>query len=296
MGTVNLGLVVTTLGRIEPLRTLLSSLEGQLTADDRIVLVAQGHQEEVAALAAEFSARGVPVIATVSGRGASLGRNTGVATLPTGEFVVGFPNDNTVFPTGVVARIRTAIADPDFVAGGFTSWDERGPKTTLPAPGTAFDRWNAWTVIEMGILIRRSLFDAIGGFDETIGPGSATPWQVAEGTDLLLRALAARPELSTGFAWLPADVHVDGISTGFGLTAQERRRKLRAYGRGTGRAMTVHRYPLWWRAAFVGAGLLYGVRNPKPITVGDGWPMFVGRLEGTIGHTFGQRRMVSATR
>src|SRR3546814_1298417 len=116
----------------------------------------------------------------------------------------------------------------------------------------------------MGILMRRSLFDAIGGFDERIGPGSATPWQVAEGTDLLLRALRERPDLATRFVWLPPEVHVDGISTGFGLTTAERRRKLRAYGRGTGHALRIHRYPWWWRLAFTGAGLLYGVRNPKP--------------------------------
>lgn len=296
MGTVNLGLIVTTLGRVEPLRALLTSLEGQLTPEDRIVLVAQGRQDEVDSLTAEFAARGLPVISMTSDRGASRGRNAGVAALPAGDFVLSFPNDNTTFPAGVIAAIRTVVQEPSFIAGGFTSWDERGPKTTLPAAGTPLDQWNVWSVIEMGILIDRTLFTQLGGFDETIGPGASTPWQVAEGTDLLLRALALRPELRSGFVWLPPEVHVDGISTGFGLTAQERRRKLRAYGRGTGRALTVHRYPWWWRVAFVGAGLLYGVRNAKPVTVLDGWPMFVGRLEGVVGHTLGQRRMVSTTR
>ncbi|MGB4778660.1 glycosyltransferase family 2 protein [Microbacterium sp.] len=293
---MQLGFVVTTLGRIEPLRILLTSLEGQLSEGDAVVLVAQQRQSEVAELAADFAARGVPVSATASSRGASRGRNTGVAALPPGPFAVAFPNDNTVFPAGTVPALRAAASDAGFIAGGFGSWDERGPKTTLPLPGATFDRWNAWTVIEMGMLLRRDLFDQVGGFDESIGPGADTPWQVAEGTDLLLRALAARPELAQRFVWLPPEVHVDGISTGFGLSTAERRRKLRAYGRGTGYAMTRHRYPLWWRAAFIGAGLLYGVRNPRPITVGDGWPMFVGRLEGVLGRTFGQRRLVSATR
>lgn len=292
---MNLGLVVTTLGRIDPLRSLLDSLTGQVEIGDHVVLVAQGRQDEVRALVEEFSARGIPVTATESGRGASLGRNTGVAALPAGEFVVNFPNDTSVFPTGMLARIRAGIDTPDFLAGGFTSWDERGPKTQLPQPGTALDRWNVWTVIEMGILLRRSLFEEVGGFDETIGPGSSTPWQVAEGTDLLLRVIDRYPEVAERFAWLPADVYVEGISTAFGLTTAERRRKMRAYGRGTGRAIAAHRYPLWWRAAFTIAGLLYGVRNPKPITLADGWPMFVGRLEGALGRTFGQRRMVSAT-
>jgi glycosyltransferase involved in cell wall biosynthesis len=293
---MTIGFVVTTLGRLEPLRALLTSLEDQLREGDHVVLVAQGAQDDVAALAAEFSARGVPVTATTSARGASLGRNTGVATLPAGDAVVTFPNDNTTYPAGTVAALHAAVDGADFLAGGFTSWDERGPKTTLPSAGTPLDKYNVWSVIEMGILIRRSLFDAVGGFDENMGPGSASPWQVAEGTDLLLRAMAREPRLVHEFRWLPADVHVDGISTGFGLSTADRRRKLRAYGRGTGRAFAVHGYPLWWRLAFTAAGLLYGVRNPRPITLGDGWPMFLGRLEGTLGRTFGQARMVSATR
>lgn len=293
---MNIGFVVTTLGRLDPLRALLSSLEGQLGNGDHVVLVAQGAQDDVASLAAEFAERGVAVTAATSGRGASLGRNTGVAALPAGDMVVTFPNDNTTYPAGTVAALHAAVDDPSFRAGGFTSWDERGPKTTLPEPGTPLDKYNVWAIIEMGILLRRSLFDAVGGFDENMGPGSATPWQVAEGTDLLLRAKAHDPSLEQDFRWLPAAVHVDGISTGFGLNAAERRRKLRAYGRGTGHAFAKHGYPLWWRAAFAVAGLLYGIRNPKPITALDGWPMFVGRLEGALGRTFGQARMVSATR
>lgn len=293
---MNIGFVVTTLGRLDPLRALLRSLEDQLHDGDHVVLVAQGAQDDVAALAQEFAGRGVAVTATTSGRGASLGRNTGVAALPPGEMVVTFPNDNTTYPAGTVDALHTAVDDPTFRAGGFTSWDERGPKTTLPPSGTPLDKYNVWSIIEMGILMRRSLFDAVGGFDEDMGPGAATPWQVAEGTDLLLRAMDHEPSLQRAFRWLPAAVHVDGISTGFGLTAAERRRKLRAYGRGTGHAFATHGYPLWWRAAFTLAGLLYGIRNPKPITVLDGWPMFVGRLEGALGRTFGQARMVSATR
>lgn len=293
---MQLAFVVTTLGRIDALQALLDSLAPQLKPGDRVVIVAQGREDEVSDLTHRYATPDVPVIATRSARGASLGRNTGVAALPPGDPVVTFPNDTTVYPPGTVAAVRAAVSAEDFLAGGLTAWDERGPKTTLPPAGTRLDRYNVWAVIEMGILIRRSLFDEIGGFEETIGPGATTPWQVAEGTDLLLRALQRHPELADEFAWLPADVHVEGISTGFGLTPSERRRKLRAYGRGTARALAVHRYPWWWRAAFVGAGLLYGVRNPDPITVADGWPMFVGRLEGSLGRTFGHREMVSATR
>lgn len=296
MEIVNLGLIVTTLGRIDALRALLASLDGQLTPNDQVVFVAQGNHEAVAILADEYARRGLPVTVTTSERGASRGRNAGVAALPPGEFVVTFPNDNTSYPRGTITSLRGVVSAPGFLVGGFTSWDERGPKTTLPDPGTRLDIFNVWSVIEMGILMKRSLFEEVGGFDESIGPGAETPWQVAEGTDLLLRVMRARPTVVDSFVWVDRAVHVDGISTAFGLTDTERRRKLRAYGRGTGRAVSVHRYPLWWRTAFVGAGLFYGLRNPKPVRVTDGWPMFVGRLEGMLGRTFGQRAMVSTTR
>lgn len=291
-----LAFIVTTLGRLDALRALLVSLEPQLLPEDRVVMVAQREAEAVSALAREFAERGVPVVATSSERGATLGRNTGVACLPSGEYILTFPNDNTTYPQGTLDALRAAVASDEFSAGGFSSWDERGPKTAMPTSGTALDRYNVWTVIEMGILMRRSLFDRLGGFDLSLGPGSATPWQVGEGTDLLLRALANAPQLAESFVWVPPEVHVDGISTGFGLTPHERRRKMRAYGRGTARVLAIHRYPWWWRLAFTGAGLLYGVRNPAPITLSDGWPMFLGRLEGMIGVTLGQRRMVSTTR
>ena len=292
---MRLGLVVTTLGRLGPLEALLASLDGRLDEADRVVLVAQRNIDEVRALAAPYRARGVPVIVTESARGASRGRNAGVRALPVGDFVVNFPNDTSVFPAGSLERLRDVVSQPDFALGGFACWDERGPKTQLAPAGTPLDRWNVWSVIEMGILIRRDLFDDVGGFDETIGPGAETPWQVAEGTDLLLRAVERHPDAGTSFIWAN-DIHVDGISTAFGLTAAERRTKMRAYGRGTGRLFATHRYPLWWRAAFTAAGLFYGLRNAAPITLADGWPMFLGRLEGAIGRTFGSRNMVSTTR
>src|SRR5215213_9336472 len=51
MGAMSLGLVVSTLGRAEPLERLLGSLAPQLSTDDRVVLVAQDRVLEVEALA-----------------------------------------------------------------------------------------------------------------------------------------------------------------------------------------------------------------------------------------------------
>ena len=80
----------------------------------------------------------------------------------------------------------------------------------------------------MGLLMRRSVFDEVGGFDPDLGTAAPTPWQAGEATDLLLRMAERRPDLASGFAWLPSDVTVGGIADPSGLSRRERRRKLRA--------------------------------------------------------------------
>ncbi|MFC6354811.1 glycosyltransferase family 2 protein [Luethyella okanaganae] len=291
---MNLGLVVSTLGRESGLRRLLESIDGQMRAGDRLVVVAQGNLVAVESLAERFRAPHFVIDVTTSERGASRGRNVGVATLPAGtDYLLAFPNDTTWFPEGVLDRLRTL--PEEFSAGALTVLDENGPKFELPPEGTPLDRWNVWNVIEMGILIRRSVFDELGGFDPGVGTGAPTPWQAGEATDLLLRLLRDRRD-ATGFAWQPPDVSVGGVADSRGLSRSERRRKLRGYGRGLGRLVTRWRYPLWWRFAFLLGGMLFGARNRRTNELGDGWWVFLGRFEGMLGRTVGNGTMTAVTR
>lgn len=286
--SVPLILSVTTLGRVDPLRRLLRSLEGQLLPRDRVVLTAQGRFSEVEALATEFSWRlGTPVLVTNSARGASLGRNTGVEFADQGDdaFVM-FPNDTTWFPDGSIAAIRSAVADAD--AAAVTVIGPSGPRLVLPPPGTPLDRESVWQVIEMGLILRLSLFRRVGGFDESIGTGAASPWQAGEVTDLLLRCLMAHPPLARSFVWIaPSNACVGGIDEATDLPTAERRRKIRAYGRGIAHVYRIHGYPVWRRWAFVAAGALIGLRRHREYPLTDGWWAFLGRFEGTTGALVG---------
>lgn len=287
---------VSTLGRIDPLRKLLLSLEGQLEPGDRVVLVAQDREEDVAAVVHEFEpAFGDMLLVTTSPRGASIGRNAGVmhAAPHLADAVVMFPNDTTWFPPGSVAAIRSALSEAQ--AGAVTVVTPSGPRFELPAPGSHLDMATVWSVIEMGLAIRLPAFLRIGGFEESIGTGAASPWQAGEVTDLLLRAAAAQPGFADSFVWIRS-AYVGGVEEGAGLTPDERAWKLRAYGRGIGHVYRIHAYPVHLRVAFVLIGLLVGVRRSTDYRLRDGWPAFLGRWEGVSGRTLGQRRRSAVER
>lgn len=279
---MDLALIVTTLGRVERLEHLLASLAGRMLPTDRLVIVAQKNVPAVQELAACFVAGGLPVHVVTSELGASRGRNAGVAALPPGDPLLVFPNDTTWFPPGSLEALRAL--PHDFRAGAAGVFDENGPKFRLPPAGAPLDMMNVWRVLEVGLLVRRRLFDAVGGFDPDLGTGAPSPWQAGEATDLLLKLRATGH--AAEFTWMPS-VALGGVRDAHGLSGAERRRKLRRYGRGLGRLGARWRYPLWWRAAFLAAGLVFGLRHPREAAPLDGWWVFLGRLEGLCGRVVG---------
>lgn len=187
-------LVVATRGRTAELDALFESLAAQHQPAGalEVLVVDQNGDERLAPIVAAHRARGLEVRRIASSvANACHARNLGLAAAR--GAIVGFPDDDCLYPEGVLARVGAAFA-ADPALGVLT-----GPAAS-PAGGLGSGRWraeggpitpaNVWTsVIEFNLFLRREAALALGGFDDRLGPG--TRFGSAEGNDLVLRAIRA---------------------------------------------------------------------------------------------------------
>lgn len=228
-------LVVATIGRDREVGELLDSLLAQGRTDFEVIIVDQNEDDRLAAIEAAYAAR-LPLRRLRSAiRNANNARNLGLRHAR-GEIVT-FPDDDCLYPTGVLDRVDAAFAtDPALHV-------LTGPAAS-PAGGLGSGRWrtesgpidlgNVWTsVIEFNLFLRRGTALALGGFDEGMGPGS--PFGSAEGNDLVCRAMARG--LAARYDAALRIVHPDKRLTDVAVERAER------YGRGLGFALRRHRAP-----------------------------------------------------
>jgi glycosyltransferase involved in cell wall biosynthesis len=182
-------LVVATRGRTEELGTLLESVRAQDGVAAEVIVVDQNGDDRLEPVLAPFrEALAITHLRTPIAN-ANHARNLGLSA-GNGEILL-FPDDDCVLSRGVLGRAAAAFA-ADPALGVLT-----GPAES-PAGGLGSGRWraasgpitlaNLWTsVIEFNLFLRRDVALALGGFDETLGPG--TPFGSAEGNDLVARAV-----------------------------------------------------------------------------------------------------------
>ena len=272
-------LIVATLGRIDPLRRLFSSLREQTCKNFEVVIVDQNGDDRLAPLVSEYSAEMTMIHLTCS-PGLSKARNAGLQRV-TGD-VIAFPDDDCWYPKEFLETVAQLL-------NGQPQLDGCTGRARDPDTGNSFGRWGDSTApvtrdtvfesaVSFTIFLRKTVTDRVGKFDETLGVGSGTKWGSGEETDYLIRSIDAGsriqyfPELE---AYHPSKVDAYDVAT---------LRRASAYGRGFGRVLRQHR--LWKVAArslirALGGTFVYAIQC-KPRQAGYHWRTFVGRLQGLL--------------
>jgi len=274
---IRFSLVMATLGRDREVGEFLESLAAQGRGDVELIIVDQNPDERLAPVVAAWAGR-VPILWHRSAVArACHARNLGLA-LARGA-LVGFPDDDCLYPPGVLDRVEAAFA----AAPGLVALS--GPAAS-PAGGLGSGRWNpaagpitaanVWTsVIEFNLFLRREAALAAGGFDEGMGPG--TPLGSAEGNDLVLRLLAQGGEAHYDPALLV--VHPDKRLTPVAVA------RAGLYGRGLGFALRRHRVPAAVLASFLIrplGGVVVSALRGRGLAARYYWASFAGRLAGLL--------------
>jgi glycosyltransferase involved in cell wall biosynthesis len=216
---VTFDLVVATVDRVDELEALLASLERQTRRDFRVLVVDQNDDDRIAAALARHPSLQVERLR--SGRGLSHARNAALPHLRAD--VVGFPDDDCVYPDDLLERVAARLRPGlDGVTGREPSW------TTEATELTRDNLWNR--AISFTIFLRRELVERVGDFDERLGLPSSS----GEEIDYLIRALdtGARieydPALVVTHPRKPVDLAAVGARDGASI----------------GYILRKHRYPL----------------------------------------------------
>lgn len=156
--TMSLSVIIPTLNEAPRIGAVIDSLRnlGQM----EIVVVDGGSEDgtQTAAAAAD-------VVLSCS-RGRSVQQNTGAAAA-SGEVLL-FLHADCTLTDGCLSAVRKVLADPACVGGCFQQRiDADGFKYRLMERGNGWRaRWLKWAYGDQGIFVRRSVFEAVGGFPD----------------------------------------------------------------------------------------------------------------------------------
>lgn len=281
-----ISLVVSTRGRSGQILRLLDSLDKQTMSDFELIVVEQNLEPIVAPMLAGTRPYAVSYLHTPDEQGASRGRNRGLQ-LATGDYVI-FPDDDCWYPPAFleIALRATDERNLDILTGRCT--DEYG--NTINGRFETTPQWivrgNVWTTqIEWIAIWRRSLLVDLGGYDENVGVGALSPWQSAEGQDLMLRALA-----QGALAWYDPDLHAHDEGHDRTNASTELVARARAYGRGMGYVLRKHEFGLGVISYFLlrptGGALIAAVTGKMRLAQFFA-ATTLGRLEGVLGRSLG---------
>jgi glycosyltransferase involved in cell wall biosynthesis len=188
-------LVVATVGRSAEFARFLGSLATQTHRDFRLFVVDQNDDDRIAGLLSD--AAGLDYVHLRSARGLSRARN--VALRQVEADVVGFPDDDCVYPPDLLERVARRFAgapELDGLTGRAADAAGRSSASWPRTPGLlgADSSWNRAT--SFAIFLRRETVLRVGPFDLELGLGAPGPWSSGEETDFVIRAILGGARIS----------------------------------------------------------------------------------------------------
>ena len=177
------------MGRTDELARFLESVAAQNHEAVRVVVVDQNVD---ARLDAVLHGRPFRIERIRALQGLSRARNAALALLEAD--IVAFPDDDCVYPRGLLARVAERLGAGDDLAGLTGRSQDASGRSSVSWKGDAArltddNLWNR--AISYTIFLRRRVVEAVGSFDEELGLGSGRPWSSSEEIDYLVRAVRA---------------------------------------------------------------------------------------------------------
>jgi GT2 family glycosyltransferase len=247
MSQTKFSLIMGVLGRTDDLQIALARLAAQSHREFELIVVDQNADERLSPVLAPYAQTLTIRHVRSELPGLSRARSMGLQHA-TGQLIA-FPDDDARYPVDFLTRLEAIFRqqpDWDGIIGRITPSELLNSEVADPPDGASPRAVSSYTAFRYSnsnaLFFRRALVQAVGGFDETLGVGSGTPWGAAEEVDYVLRALLA------GFRV----VYHPGVIVGHPVRPGDRTPyfEQRAYGyaAGGGRVLRKHGLPLWYVA------------------------------------------------
>jgi len=277
-----ISLIVATLGRSTEMERFLEHADKQSYCKfEVIVVVDQNSDGRLEDIIKRYESR-MAIIHLRCSSGLSKARNAGIR-VSSGESIA-FPDDDCWYPPSLLESIVTLFGKNtnwDGLTGrivnemnsvsGDARFDTESGYITLP---------NVWRrVCSATIFFTRETVEAIGNFDEELGPGAGTPWGGADDIDYVARAIKAGRTIFY-------DPKICVFHPDLSVAAQtDRLRRAYSYGAGMGRVWMKQKFP----ARVIGyyllrplVGVCVSLVTGRWMQARYRWAAFQGRLSGLM--------------
>ena len=186
-----ISLIIPTCGRIFEINRLLKTLASFSSPAQYEIVISDMSGDTSTGELIEKTFSSYPIKCLTSSRVcASRARNLG-AKAAQGEWLM-WPDDDAALAADFEANASSLInveGEGTIIVGANMDFDGRPHYRYLPTCRTELSPYDLLFIgIEYAILTPSGVFNVVGGFNESQGPGSSSSYQAGEGTDFLLRA------------------------------------------------------------------------------------------------------------